>query len=346
MHRIAGVLTSVGYNITLVGRVKKNSVELNTQPFKQVRLQCWFRKGKGFYLEYNLRLLFFLLRTPADIYSAVDLDTVLPSALVAAIKRKKLAFDAHEYFTEVPEVQNRPLTKAVWNVVARICIPGATLAYTVGPGLAELFTKKYRVRFETIMNVPNYEGQPAKRLVSGQPIIIYQGALNEGRGLAQLIAAMKQVDALLIIAGDGDIADELKQLAAVHELRGKVEFAGPVKPTALRALTAKATIACNLLEARGLSYQYSLANKFFDYVHAGVPQLCANFVEYRNINSKHEVAVLCNCNEREIVDGLNRLLNDKELYARLNANCAGAAREYCLQNESEKLIRLYRAAFT
>lgn len=50
----------------------------------------------------------------------------------------------------------------------------------------------------------------------------------------------------------------------------------------------------NLLTDEGLSYRYSLANKFFDYVHAGIPQICIAFPEYKKLNVEHEVALLTN----------------------------------------------------
>ena len=35
-----------------------------------------------------------------------------------------------------------------------------------------------------------------------------------------------------------------------------------------------------------------MPNKFFDYIHAGVPQLCVNYPVYREINDQYTVAVM------------------------------------------------------
>lgn len=347
MQRIAGVLAKNGYDVKLVGRRRKHSIPLDKMPFEQHRISCLFEKGKLFYLEYNLRLFWYLLFSNATVYAAVDLDTLLPCTLVAKLKGKKLVFDAHEYFTEVPEVTERPAIKAIWQGVANICIPRVDKAYTVGNELANLFSKQYGIQFETILNTPEYIKRDIEIKGANEiPIIIYQGALNEGRGLPQLIRAMQQVDAKLLIAGEGDLSVSLRLLVAELKLETKVNFTGFIKPKDLSAFTNKATIASNLLEPKGLSYQYSLANKFFDYMHAGIPQICADFIEYRQINQNYNIAMLCNCEENEIARNLNKLLSDKHLYQQMEQNCALAAQVYNLQREEKKLLNIYKQLFT
>jgi len=141
MQRICYSLATNGFNVLLVGREKSSSIALLPTPYQQKRIKCWFEKGKLFYLEYNLRLFFLLMTMPVDIISSVDLDTLLPAVLVSKIKSKACVFDAHEYFTEVPEVVNRPLTKKVWNLVANSLIPRVDIAYTVSQSLQSLFSQ-------------------------------------------------------------------------------------------------------------------------------------------------------------------------------------------------------------
>lgn len=342
MQRHANVLAAAGFDVTLVGRIKKGSIPLSNQSFKQRRLNCFFEKGKWFYLEYNVRLFFYLLFSKADIFGSIDLDTLLPNALVAKLKGKKLVFDAHEYFTEVPELQNRTVTKAIWQQVANICITLADRCYTVGPVLAGLFTQQYKQPFYTVMNVPPLIEEKSQEPKSELRIIFYQGALNEGRGLPQLINAMQLVEAILWIAGEGDLSDSLRTQVKEMQLDSKVKFLGFIEPKELIAITNKAYIGCNILEAKGLSYQYSLANKFFDYIHAGIPQICADFLEYQKINAQFDIAILVNCTEQYLSTSINKLLNDKELYQSLKNNCIKAAQAYNLQIESEKLVEIYK----
>jgi len=342
MQRHASILANNGFTVLLVGRELPASKPLGEFGFAQKRIKCKFNKGKLFYLEYNLRLIWFLIFCKPDIYLAVDLDTLLPNYLIAKARHKKLVFDSHEYFTEVPEVVDRPLTKHIWECVGSIAVSGADLAYTVGPTLAEIFTKKYGLKFYSILNVPALVRTETIEKPIGK-VIFYQGALNIGRGLESLILAMRLVNGELWIAGEGDLSMALREMVKREKLDAKIKFLGFILPKDLPAYTQQARVACNLLEPMGLSYYYSLANKYFDYMHAGVPQICANFPEYKAINSEFEVAVLVSCIEEEIVLALNNLLEDSDLYERLQNNCSLASQVYNLQNESQKLVQLYQS---
>ena len=58
-------LAAAGYEVLLIGRELPTSKPLDfTLPYQQHRLRCRFHQGKLFYLEFNLRLLLFLLRQP------------------------------------------------------------------------------------------------------------------------------------------------------------------------------------------------------------------------------------------------------------------------------------------
>ncbi len=342
MQRICRSLLGAGYNVELVGRERRKSVALADEPFKQTRLKCWVNKGKLFYLEYNIRLLFYLFYKEFDAACAIDLDTIVPVFIAGKLKGGKLIYDAHEYFTEVPEVVRRKSVKKIWEWVEKTFVPKFDLAYTVSPALAELFSKKYGKPFKVILNVPILETNKQETLKSKQQTLLYQGALNEGRGLEHLIEAMQSINAKLLLAGEGDLSDELRVLVKRLNLENKVQFLGCVKPEELKRITAEATIGINLLENKSLSYYYSLSNKFFDYIHARVPQVCIDFPEYRKTNSEFEVALLVkDCSINEIKKPIERLLTDQELYMRLQKKCEVCSENLNWQREEKKLLALY-----
>ena len=334
MQKICRTLVAHHYEVELVGRTLATSVPTSQEHYKQTRLKCWFNKGKLFYVEYNIRLFLYLLFTPAEAICAVDLDTIVPVVLAAKLKGSKTIYDAHEYFTEVPEVVRRPAIKKIWLWVERKFVPHANLAYTVSPAIAGLFTEKFGKDFHVIMNVPeSQEPGTENQEQRTENILLYQGALNEGRGLEHLIEAMHDIDGKLILAGEGDLSQQLRQQVTKAGLQHKVQFAGFVRPDELKQLTRKATIGINLLENKGLSYYY---------IQAGVPQVCIGFPEYQAINQHYEVAVLINsCATEEIKQAVKRLLTDKDFYTLLQKNCEVCARQYNWQHEEKKLAALY-----
>jgi glycosyltransferase involved in cell wall biosynthesis len=355
MQRICGSLARAGYAVLLVGWQRPASVPLGPQPYAQHRLRGWFQHGKLFYLEYNLRLLLYLLGQRAAAWACADLDAALPTWLRARLGGQPFVYDAHELFTEVPEVVARPRVQRAWQWVENFIVPRARLRYTVGPALASLFEARHPgCSFSVVRNVPLDEEvaittQGLSTETNTQlPVLFYQGALNVGRGLAELLAAMPQVPARLVICGEGDCSAALRRQAAALGLlaSGQVEFKGYVLPADLRALTAQATVGIMLLENTGLSYYYSLANKFFDYVQAGVPQLCIDFPEYRALNARHEVAELVpDLAPATLVAALARLLpggRPGPRYHHLAANCRRARAEWNWQQEEKTLVELYR----
>ena len=108
MHRICGSLQAAGFRITLVGRHLSSSAPIEPGPYKQIRLHCLFSKGKFFYLEFNIRMFFFLLFRRMDAICAIDLDAIIPCYLVSLVRRIPRVYDAHELFCEMKEVSERP----------------------------------------------------------------------------------------------------------------------------------------------------------------------------------------------------------------------------------------------
>src|SRR6478735_3605159 len=135
MERICSVLADNGFEVLLIGRIKADSKALKEKKYKQTRLSCFFEKGKFFYLEYNIRLFFYLLFVKADIITSIDLDTILPVWIVSRIRRKKFVYDSHEYFTEVIEVVRRPSIKRMWERIESLVLNRIDYAYTVSESI-------------------------------------------------------------------------------------------------------------------------------------------------------------------------------------------------------------------
>ena len=340
MHRICSTLQTEGYAVELVGRKLKNSKQLEKQTFSQKRLRCIFNKGKLFYLEINFRLFFYLLFSDASIFVANDIDTILAVYFASILKNKKRVFDAHELFSEVPELAERPMSKAVWRWLEKMMIPRYKTKYTVSESIAKYYLEIYQQQFNVIRNVPLYK--KTIEFNNDSNIILYQGALNDGRGLAQMIDAMQEVhDFVLWIAGRGDIEEELKNQVKEMQLENKIKFLGVLSPLELESITINAKIGINLLENKGLNYYYSLANKFFDYMQVGIPTINMAFPEYIKINKEYETTILIDdLSKDSILEAVNKL-RDKQFYQQLQLNCNKAKEVYTWENESKKLIEIY-----
>lgn len=340
MERICTSLSSNGYDVTLIGFYKKRSVKPENKPYKQLRLSVFFKKGKLFYLEYNFRLFWFLLFKKYDIYCGIDLDTLLPVYLNAKLKGKPCVYDAHEYYTELPEIVDRPFIKKMWTLLERWLLPRIKYNYTVGFSIAEALSKKYKQPYIVIRNVPVLSEN--QQTIAKQNFILYQGALNKGRGLENLMLAMEKINAQLYIAGEGDLSKELRYFASQLPHANKIRFLGYVRPGELKQYTLQAKLGVNFIENMGLSYYFSLSNKFFDYIHAELPQVTMNFPEYKKLNDQYHVALLIDdLQPITIAKNINQLISDATLYENLKNNCRNAALELNWQKEEKDLIKFY-----
>lgn len=342
MQRICSSLSRRGYEVLLLGRALPDSETLPEFEFNCRRLKCWFSKGKLFYFELNVRLFFFLHTQDFDILSSVDLDTALPVLWVARRKNKPCVLDTHEYFPEVPEVERRPLIKWIWQKVEAFVVPKFNAVYTVSQSIAEIYSEQFNREVGLIRNMPTKSMLQPKPMSQRQKVILYQGALNEGRGLEALIKAMEGIEAILWMAGKGDIESELKSLTRQLGLEKKVKFLGWVLPEQLHSITEQCMVGVNLLEARSKSYYFSLANKTFDYVQAGLPAIHMNFPEYRALIEKYPVGCLIENLTPDTIQAAIQSVMEKDNWEVHFKACLRAREEWNWELEEEKLFEIYQ----
>lgn len=347
VHKVAVSLRKMGFEPVLIGRLLPESHAVE-RDYKTHRMKLLFRKGFLFYFEYNLRLFFYLLKSKVDVLVANDLDTLPANFLASKIKRKPLVYDSHEYFTEVPELIGRPFVRAIWTGLEKLLVPRVDAAYTVCDSIAEVYHDLYRVDFKVVRNLPvcSETETPSAEITERKEsakIILYQGALNLGRGIEAAIRAMQYLEgAELWLAGDGDLTSELKQMVAELKLEPKVKFLGRLPLHQLHEVTRRADLGISLEEDLGLNYRFALPNKLFDYIQAGVPVLVSNLPEMRHIVELYQIGAIAETHQRkELAELMKTALFDQEKRLMWKQNLPLAASELCWENEENVLIEIY-----
>lgn len=346
VHKVAVSLQKMGFEPVLIGRILPESVRVE-RTYHTHRMKLLFRKGFLFYLEYNLRLFFFLLTNKVDVLVANDLDTLPANYLASRLKRKPLVYDSHEYFTEVPELLGRPVVRGIWTLTEKMLVPKVNAAYTVCDSIAEVYHDLHKVDFKVVRNLPvcsQLEKHELQEKKAGQPkIILYQGALNLGRGIEAAIRSMKYIGgAELWLAGDGDLTAQLKQLVEELELESKVKFLGRLPLNKLSEVTRQADLGISLEEDLGLNYRFALPNKLFDYIQAGVPVLVSNLPEMKRIVEHYQIGAIAETHQRkDLAETIKMALFDQKKNALWKNNLKLAAKELCWENEEEILHQIY-----
>lgn len=345
VHKVATSLIKFGYDVLLVGRKLKESLPVNRE-YRTKRFRLLFSKSVLFYAEYNIRLFFFLLFRKADIFLSNDLDTLLPNVIAAKIRKKKLVYDSHEYFTEVPELVNRKKIKKIWEKIEKYCLPRVKYSYTVCQSVADIYNKKYGIDMKVVRNIPgctekkNISEPEIMSELNNKKIILYQGSVNIGRGIEYVIEAVKYIDnAVFLIIGDGDIKKMLQQKVRDSGLKDKVIFKGKIPFKQVFAYTKKADIGLSTEENLGLNYYYSLPNKLFDYIRANVPVLVSRLPEIERIVNKYEIGCFIeNHNPEHIAEKIKYMLQSPEKIRFWKENLKKASKDLCWENE-EKILK-------
>jgi len=302
-------LYNSGFEIALYGRKLKDSKPIERPYFTQ-RFNLLFNKGFLFYAALNTRLLGILLFAKADAFYANDLDTLPANYLASLLRRKPLIYDSHEFFTEVPEVQNRPLVKSVWKFFERICIRGCDLVLTVSQSIADLLQTTYKLdEVFLVRNVPyeRIEINPVPKAEIGisenQFLLLLQGTgINIDRGAEELIEAMTFLDdTLLLIIGGGNAMSILK--AKVHRLNltKKVIFKDKMPFSQMMRYTAAADLGLSLDKNTNINYKFSLPNKLFDYALAGIPVLTSDLHEVKKIVKGYNIGEVIDTHDPKLI---------------------------------------------
>jgi glycosyltransferase involved in cell wall biosynthesis len=346
VNRIAGSLCNLPADILIAGiSLMKSPAAIS---HKTKRFRMLFKKGPLFYAEYNLRLFFWLLFKRADAIVANDLDSLPASFLAARLRGITLIYDSHEYFTELPELVDRKNVRKIWEFIERIMLPKISHSYTVSASIAKAYAEKYGLNMEVIRNLPRQikSVNRASSVMPEEKIIIYQGALNMGRGLESAIRAMKYLNNVrLEIAGSGYLENELRKLASDLNLQDKVIFLGRLLPPDLQQHTCRAHLGISLEENKGLNYYYALPNKLFDYIQARIPVLVSDLPEMAAVVDEYGVGrVIHTDSPHELSEVMNEMLTNIPLRKEWQKNLVKASQELCWEKEEPRLLEIYRKA--
>ncbi|MDX9694861.1 MAG: glycosyltransferase [Bacteroidales bacterium] len=348
VHKIASTLLKSGAKVTVIGRIKNDLTPLSERLYKTIRFNMIFKRGFLFYKFFNIRLFVFLLFHRFNIVVANDLDTLPGCFLAAILKRKKLVYDSHEYFTEVPELVNRKFPKKVWQLIEKMILPRIKYSYTVSESIAETYNIKYGISMQVVRNVPYcIENLITDGVKEGnQRVILYQGSVNIGRGLEHMIDAMEYIEnTILRIIGDGDIKENLKKRVVQRGLENKIKFISRLPFENLFEETCKADLGIALEENIGLNYYYALPNKLFDYIQARIPVLVSPFPEMQKIVRKYDIGTVYNHQDpQSLAKKIIEIFELKNRYQKWKENTDKAALDLCWEKEEQVLKAIYTQA--
>jgi glycosyltransferase involved in cell wall biosynthesis len=316
---------------------KEDAENCNFQPEKVNCFGIKHRKGiKQFMLKHTLFCFEYKYlskevlerKKKYDIVWANDLPTLYPASLIAKKLNAKLIYDSHEIYNEtlnqffIPSYKNGAknlifkfmiytMRKHGVNQEKKL-IKSTDLMFTVNHSIKKYFESKYGYnRVKVMMNLPisinhsqivPFDFCDYFKWSRNSTIVLYQGALNSGRGLKLLINSFEHLENTykLVIIGDGILKKTLKEMVINQKLNFSIGFIDAVPLSELPKYTKGSDIGINLLESFNLSKQLASPNKLFEYVHSCIPVVATNTIENKDVFSKFQIGLLCENNPVDI----------------------------------------------
>lgn len=334
----------MGYDVLVVGRKSKRTFVLKELEYKVIRFPTLFRRGALMYLVFNTQLFFFLLFKNADVLWANDLDTLLPNFVISRVKKIKLVYDSHEYFTlSVYKTSSRK----IWQRLENFLFPKLKNIITVNNSIKNVYEKKYKIPVTVIRNVPyktiHKKSFQKLSLPPDKKILVMQGiGLNENRGAEEAVLTMQFLpdNFNLYFIGSGTVLNKLKQMVQDLNLSSKISFIDVLPYKEMMEYTTQCFLGL-IFEKIDVTdhHRFALPNKFFDYINAGVPVLSSRAIEIQLLIEEYQVGdVINNFEPAEIAAKILRIEKNITIYNLWKHNTTIASEELNWENEEKILI--------
>mgnify|MGYP001239142452 CR=1 FL=1 len=352
VQKQASLLAGMGCKVTVLGRRRYDSLPCDIPGIRVFRIRVPFRRGPGMYLTFNLMLLLHLLARRFDLCVSNDLDTLVPCYVLSRLFRKKLVYDAHEYFTGQHGLAEKRMRHRLWKAAERRTVPQVKHMITVSNSIAELYRSEYGSDPVVIRNVAPSVSHliPHDRSMHSvgddELLVMYQGSgINEGRGTEEMIDAMSLVERVrLIIAGSGDIIRKIRQHALESPAAGRIIFL-PVMPwEEMMRYTLGCDAGLTLDTDTCTNQRYSLPNKLFDYIAAGIPAIASPLPEVSAVIGQYGCGVVLEeVSPEAIAEALGRLRDDRLLLCALKDKAVAARDDLNWEKEKLKEQEFFRS---
>jgi glycosyltransferase involved in cell wall biosynthesis len=357
VEKEARTLVGAGYRVSIVADAAPGLPTHENRDGSEVHRVA--RRGPSIpgvrFVVHEWRLARRLRALRPTVLHAHDTNALVPVAVAAKQLGIPYVYDAHDLWLGRPRRERGRLyfwlSQHYYGLVERRLVPRAAATLTVSPPIVGHLRRHYRLPF--VYLVPNYPEVDAERpeprelrdlpggeaIDPGLPIVLYLGGLMRGRGIEALVEAMASIPgAQLVSLGEGPLLEPLRAAAAASGAR--VILLPPVPPELVNAYTASATVGVSPYIPVGLNNRYSLPNKLFHYLAAGIPVVASDFRQVREVVEGSGAGIVVDTTRPEaIARGIGRVLADPVEAAAMGARGRAAVEERFNWEASAAVLR-------
>jgi len=291
--------------------------------------------------------IIYIKRFKPNVVHANDFDTLIYSYIAAKLSHAAIIYDSHEVYAENIGIADKKLLKSFIIIAEHILLHRIDQMICVSHAASEYFAKKYDIKSPIVItNCPMKNKIPLREKKTDKFEAVYQGLMVAGRGYEEFILSAKYVspDVRLVLRGYGSAEPVLRKLIEDNSLSQKVVFDNPVEVAELISAASSSHVGVVLTRPVNINFRLSVSNKVFEYAHAGLPEILSDVPEHRFLNDKYHFAILLpDVKPQAIAAAIRTLKEDQTLYATLAANAEKMGREMNWENESKKLLNIYKS---
>ncbi|MEB7428029.1 glycosyltransferase [Enterococcus faecalis] len=283
-----------------------------------------------------------------DIYHANDLNTLPQAYFQAKILRiRKLVYDSHEVQTSRTGYESK-----LYGYLERFFMKRVDICIHENITRSKYTEYLYNRKIDYIYNYPSsYEKKDYPKgkihsvlgISSDTPILLYQGGIQEGRGLETIVLAAQYIDkGTIVFIGDGKEKLKLKRLVKKLNVDDKVKFIDKVPCEMLKEFTIDAFLGFQVLENICFNHYSAASNKLFEYIMAEVPVIASDFPELARVIKTNKIGILVQPgNEQELAQAVNYLIKNSQFYKKCKKNCGKAKKIYTWEREKLRFLKIY-----
>jgi glycosyltransferase involved in cell wall biosynthesis len=276
-------------------------------------------------------------------------------------KKPRLIYDSHEFeIGRNSEGKRSNFAKWIIPKVEKFLMKKCAFNIMVNDSIANEVQKIHKLKERPIVvrNMPNYwvidDDICVKRrkeiceylqVSMDTFIVMYHGGVMRSRGIEALLTLLQENKSVVaVVLGDGETSylDKLRQMAKQLQVSDRVLFHEAVQVDVLWQYIGAVDVGMITIPPVTKSYYFMLPNKFFENIQSLTPMICSNFPEVSKIVNKYDIGMLVNPeNINEIIDAVEKMQTNKDMYNKFKSNLKRAKEELCWENEREVVKEAY-----
>lgn len=210
---------------------------------------------------------------------------------------------------------------------------------TVSPGLQENYKSTFNLDTELIMSLPEYSENKSKQLQTTDKIkLVHHGGAKESRKIELMIDLMDKLDDrfeldLYLIKYHSSYYEHLINLANQN---GRVNIFKEIELENINDTLVKYDIGLIMFEPSTFNLEYSLPNKLFEFIQAGLSVVSFPLPNIKTVIETHNVGFVSPDYEVVSIANILNSITKDELYS-FKFNSVTASKELNSETNNKKL---------